>query len=68
VMGDVPHAEWRKNADKPFSWKMGFISGGWTPSDRDKLPPQNPCQKGTTWEREWQEGFEYRRKLERGEG
>jgi hypothetical protein len=66
-MSDFPLAVWRTYADKPFSFKMGFIAGGWTQTDRDKEPPQNPCTKGTIWEREWQEGFETRKKLERGE-
>lgn len=66
-MKDFPLSEWRKNINRPFSWKMGFIAGGWNP-DKDKEPPTNPCAKGTTWEKEWSEGFEARRKLERGDG
>jgi hypothetical protein len=57
--------EWYRHG---YSWQQGFIAGGWTQTDRDKEPPQNPCTKGTTWEREWQEGFETRKKLERGDG
>jgi hypothetical protein len=52
---------------QPYSWRQGFISGGWTPTPKDKEPPLNPCALGTEWERQWQEGFEYRKKLMRGE-
>jgi hypothetical protein len=37
------------------------------PTPKDKEPPLNPCALGTEWERQWQEGFEYRKKLMRGE-
>lgn len=50
-----------------YVWQKGFEQGSWKPTERDKLPPLNPCQRGTVWFREWQDGYETRKKLERGE-
>ena len=50
-----PHDFWTK----PYSYQMGYISGTWKPSERDKKPPEgNPCEKDTKAWHEWEAGFE----------
>ena len=54
-----------------YTWRMGFLSGKWRATERDKVPPSgNPMVPGTAEWREWQDGFKAGsewRKLEKGE-
>lgn len=53
-----------------YTWRMGFLSGKWRATAKDKVPPVNPIVPGTELWREWQDGFEagkqWRDELEKG--
>ena len=46
----------REFNSKPYSWRCGYIAGGWKRTERDKVPPDIPEHQ------QWNEGFEQRKR------
>ena len=51
--------DWHK---RPYSWRCGYIAGGWKRTERDKVPPVNPIRADIPEHQQWNEGFEQRKR------